>query len=133
MAWEKALANSGPAAADKLRAIVEVDFAPPVCERNKLAVWFAFWGESKSRPTYRKICEELDQQYDAMLVELCTQIVAEGPYPGIDAEVVATGLSAMSEGLWLDLLVSPKSMTAAQASGVCMAYLASMFPRHFGD
>jgi len=131
--WEKALENSGPANAEKLRAIVDADFAPPVCEPNKLAVWFAFWGESKSRPTYRKICANLDKQYDQMLVELCAQIIEEGPYPGVDPNTVATGLSAMSEGLWLDMLVSPESMNAEQAKNVCLAYLASVFPKHFGE
>lgn len=131
--FQQALDNSGLSYAEKLRAIVDVDFTPPVCEPNKLAVWFAFWGESKSRPTYRKICANLDKQYDEMLVGLCTHIVAEGPYPGIDPEVVATGLSAMSEGLWLDMLVSPESMNTERAKGVCLAYLASIFPRHFGE
>jgi TetR/AcrR family transcriptional repressor of bet genes len=132
-AWKKVLDNSGPSNAEKLRAIVDVDFTPPVCEPNKLAVWFAFWGESKSRPTYRKICANLDKQYDQMLVELCAQIIDEGPYPGVDADTVATGLSAMSEGLWLDMLVSPESMNAEKAKNVCLAYLASVLPKHFGE
>lgn len=129
--WEKALANSGPASKDRLRAIIDVDFSRPVCEPNKLAVWFAFWGESKSRPTYRKICAELDRRYDEMLVSLCSDIVDEGPYPNLDAKAVATGLSAMSEGLWLDILVSPESMNTERAKGVCLAYLANVFPKHF--
>ena len=54
--WEKALQSAGPSPAEQLAALVEVDFKLPVCDRNKLAVWFAFWGESKSRPTYRKLC-----------------------------------------------------------------------------
>ena len=44
---------------------------------------------------------------------------------------LATGLSAMSEGLWLDLLICPRSITREQARNICMAYLASAFPRHF--
>ena len=87
--WEKALENSGPDSNDRLRAIIDVDFSRPVCEPNKLAVWFAFWGESKSRPTYRKICAELDQSYDDMLVDLCRDIAEEGPYSGVDADAVA--------------------------------------------
>ena len=68
-----------------------------------------------------------------MLIEYCGRIIAEGPYPGLDPKVVATGLSAMSWGLWLDMLVSPDSMNAEQAKNVCLAYLASVFPRHFGE
>ena len=130
-AWGKALDKTGPDSAEKLAALVEVDFDRSVCDRNKIAIWFAFWGESKSRPTYRKICAERDQEYGDMLTTLCANIVSEGPYPNVDHEAVAMGLSAMSEGLWLDLLVSPDMMNPEKAKSICMAYLASLFPHHF--
>jgi len=130
-AWTKALEKTGPDSAEKLAALVEVDFDRAVCDRNKIAIWFAFWGESKSRPTYRKICAERDEEYGDMLTDLCANIVSEGTYPDVDPEAVALGLSAMSEGLWLDLLVSPDSMKPEKAKNVCMAYLASVFPQHF--
>jgi TetR/AcrR family transcriptional repressor of bet genes len=130
-AWEKALEKTGPDSAKKLAMLVAVDFDRAVCDRNKIAVWFAFWGESKSRPTYRKICAERDKEYGDMLVGLCANIVSEGPYPDVDPEAVSIGLSAMSEGLWLDLLVSPDSMNPEKAKNICMAYLTSVFPKHF--
>ncbi len=129
--WEKALDGAGPSPADRLAALVEVDFNMPVCDRNKLAVWFAFWGESKSRPTYRKLCATRDFQYCKELEALCQLLIEEGAYQGLDAMVLATGLSAMAEGLWLDLLISPRSITREQARNICMAYLASAFPGHF--
>jgi TetR/AcrR family transcriptional repressor of bet genes len=131
--WEKALEDAEPSSQVRLRAIVDVDFSRPVCEPNKIAVWFAFWGESKSRPTYRKICAERDRRYDDMLVGLCKDIVDEGPYPRVDPQVVATGLSAMSEGLWLDMLLSPESTSNEQGKSICLAHLAAVFPKHFGE
>jgi len=130
-AWVKALEKTGPDSAEKLTTLVTADFDKAVCDRNKIAVWFAFWGESKSRPTYRKICAERDMEYSNMLIELCTDIVSRGPYPDVDPETVAIGLSAMSEGLWLDLLISPDTMNPEKAKNICMAYLASVFPKHF--
>ena len=47
--FDKALNRAGPAAADKLQAIMEHDLRPSILDRRKLAVWFAFWGEVKSR------------------------------------------------------------------------------------
>ena len=129
--WEKALDVAGPSPDERLKALVEVDFKMPVCDRDKLAVWFAFWGESKSRPTYRKLCSARDIYYRKELGVLCKQLIEEGGYQGIDAMVLATGLSAMTEGLWLDLLISPRSISRLQAQNICMAYLASAFPRHF--
>lgn len=129
--WEKALKGAGSSAAEQLVALVEVDFKLPVCDRNKLAVWFAFWGESKSRPTYRKLCAARDIQYRNELAALCQQLIDEAGYQGIDAMGLATGLSAMTEGLWLDLLISPRSVTRQQARNICLAYLERAFPRHF--
>ena len=131
-AWQQALENSGGSSAEKLAAVIEANFGKAVCDRNKLAVWFAFWGESKSRPTYRNICTTFDQEYDARLTRLCADLIRDGGYSGIDAENIATALSAMGDGLWLDLLVNPESMDRERAKATCMAYLATVFPSHFG-
>lgn len=130
-AWEAAIAEAGASAAERLAALVAVDFDKAVCERNKIAVWFAFWGETRSRPTYRRICAERDRRYMEMLVALCTTVAHEGGYEEADGATIASGLSAMSEGLWLDLLISPESMDRAEAKRICFAYLSSAFPRHF--
>ena len=131
IAWEKAVEGAGLSPAEQLAALVAVDFKQPVCDRNKLAVWFAFWGESKSRPTYRKICALRDMAYRNEMVQLCEQLIEEGRYEGLNADSVAAGLSAMTSGLWLDLLTSPRSMTREQARQICMSYLATAFTRHF--
>ena len=128
--WYEALDNSGDSVAEKLSALVGVDFDKRICQRNKLAVWFAFWGESRSRLTYRRICAEHGQEYQRVLTGLCEQIIEEGGYEVI-ARQVAIGLLAMSEGLWLDLLLSPTEMTPEQAQAVSMSYLQGIFPGHF--
>lgn len=129
--WEKAFEGAGDGSADRLAALVKVDFHPSLCDRNKLAVWFAFWSETKSRPTYRKLCAERDREYDRMMRRLCHDVVREGGYD-IDPDIAASGLAAMTEGLWLDMLLSPRSMTRERARRVSFTYLGSLFPDHFG-
>jgi TetR/AcrR family transcriptional repressor of bet genes len=129
--WEKAVFKAGDDPADRLAAMVAMDFKAPVCDRNKLAVWFAFWGESKSRPTYRKICAMRDMEYRAELQQACHDLVDQGGYQNLDAKSVAASLSAMTSGLWLDLLTNPRCMTREHARRICMSYLAITFPRHF--
>lgn len=129
--WKKGLAGAGDSPARQLAALVLVDFRLPVCDRNKLAVWFAFWGESKSRPTYRQICAERDRAYRKEMVQVCQALIEDGAYPGMDAESVAAGLSAMTAGLWLDMLTNPRSMSRQDGREICMQFLATMFPRHF--
>ncbi|HET6565229.1 MAG TPA: transcriptional regulator BetI, partial [Xanthomonadales bacterium] len=130
-AWEKALANAGPSNAEQLEALVNVDFCPAVCDRTKIAVWFAYWSETKSRPTYRKLCAERDRGYDRILNELLKALIAEGNYKSMDADAITDGLSAMSAGLWLDLLVDPRGMSRERARKSCRMFLSQLFPKHF--
>jgi TetR/AcrR family transcriptional repressor of bet genes len=130
-AWFGALEKGGDTAVEKLTALVKVDFEKRICQRNKLAVWFAFWGESRSRPTYRQICAQWDLEYREVLTDLCEEIIQDGGYSS-RAEFVAYGLSAMSEGLWLDLLLNSAEMTAELAYEVSISYLRDIFPMHFG-
>jgi TetR/AcrR family transcriptional repressor of bet genes len=133
MLWENALQKAGDSSAERLASLVNVDFHRSVCDRNKLAVWFAFWSETKSRPTYRKLCAERDRDYDAMMLQLCTDIINEGEYHGIDPEMAARGLAALTEGLWLDMLVNPRKMSRKKALKISVAYLSHLFPRHFSN
>lgn len=130
-AWKKALAGAGDSPARQLAALVLVDFRLPVCDRNKLAVWFAFWGESKSRPTYRQICAERDRAYRQEMVQVVEALIEEGGYKEVDADSVAAGLSAMTAGLWLDMLTNPRSMSRQDGREICMQFLATTFGRHF--
>lgn len=130
-AWGRAIEAAGTSAAARLAAMVNLDFDKAVCERNKLAVWFAFWGAAKFRPTYRKICAARDKAYDDMVHTLCEAMRKEGGYRNVDAAVVADGLSALTDGLWLDLLMRPESMSREQARKVAMSFLADAFPKHF--
>jgi TetR/AcrR family transcriptional repressor of bet genes len=131
--WEKALRNAGDDPAEKLAALVAVDFKPLVCDRNKLAVWFAFWGESKSRPVYRKICAERDIAYRKEMVQVVAELIELGGYQGVVAETVVACLSTMSSGCWLDMLTNPRSMSRQQAVQICMSYVVTTFPRHFSE
>lgn len=131
--WEAALEAAPPDPAARLAALVEVDFHPDVCDRDKLAVWFAFWSESKARPTYRKLCAARDRDYDRVMRGLCRELVGQGGYDSVQPELAARGLAAITEGLWLDMLISPRNLSRREALRVSMAYLAHLFPKHFSQ
>ncbi len=129
--FDKALQKSGPRAADKLRAVMELDLGAPICNQRKLAVWFAFWGEVKSRPTYRRMCDEWDQQYEEVVAGLCDELIADGEYRNVEAPTIAYGISSMINGLWLSCLISPQTWARDDAMDVMMSYLRNAFPKHF--
>jgi TetR/AcrR family transcriptional repressor of bet genes len=130
-ACAKVAAEAGDSPAAGLQAMAELDFRRDICSREKLAVWFAFWGERRFRPTYRRICAARDKSYDDMVRVLCARLCEEGGYDDVEPALVADGLSALTDGLWLDLLVRPDTMSRALAWRITMSYLADAFPRHF--
>jgi TetR/AcrR family transcriptional repressor of bet genes len=129
--FEKVCKNSGADAASRLHALMELDLRPVICDPKKLAVWFAFWGEVKSVPTYQKICEAYDNRYDDVLVGLCDAIIAEGSYREITAQQVTDALSSMTDGLWLSCLIHPKAWDRHAAMAAIDSYLQGVFPKHF--
>jgi len=129
--FNKTLENAGPDAADKLNALMELDLRPSTIDRQKIAVWFAFWGEVKSRPAYRKICDERDRYYDEVIEDLCKTIIAEGKYKGISARSVGIALNSITNGMWLSYLVSPKTFDRDEAMTALTDLLHRYFPKHF--
>ena len=128
--WTKAISRPGLSAAGKLNAIVDADFHPQVCNRKKIAVWYAFWGESKSRPTYMEVCARADSEFARTMEELTDAVVEDGGY-AVSPAVAAKGLRCMIDGLWLELLLAPASFEREAAKRTCRTYLASLFPQHF--
>ena len=129
--FNRTLEKSGPDASSKLHALMELDLRPSILDRRKLAVWFAFWGEVKSRPRYREVCEQSDEYYDEVLNSLCEEIIKDGDYKNISAAAVATVLTSVTNGMWLSYLISPKRFDRQNATNAVDEYLRSIFPKHF--
>ena len=115
----------------KILAHINFDFSREIIDRNKLAVWFAFWGETKSRPAYFSICASYIMEIANNLTNLFALLKQLGDYTEVDPELVCTCYTALSDGLWLDLLITPKGLKPAQAQSIAMHYLATQFPNHF--
>ena len=128
---QRALNAAGPTTAEKLEAMLIADFEPPISNRNRIAVRFAFYGEAKSRPTYMAACTEIDDYEFDSTDELCRAIIEEGGYENRESYLITQGLSAMGEGLWLDLLVSPHTNNLEKSKATMRHYLAALFPKHF--
>jgi TetR/AcrR family transcriptional repressor of bet genes len=126
--WDNIVNDGTLSPAEKVRALIEFDFSPEITHAAKLSVWFAFWGETSSRPTYRDICNEADLQTSTSMLALCGELGCKSKR---QAELIATGYTALADGLWLDILVTPEEMDPTLARDICMNYMASFFPEYF--
>lgn len=129
--WRKALAGAGAGLADRLWAVLAADFDRRVCSRKKIAVWHAFYGEAKARPTYQKICGARDDERCGVMVEIIEAMIAEAGYGGLDAEALALLLTAMTDGLWLDFHLSAGRIDRETACRRTWMVLARLLPGHF--
>lgn len=129
--WRAAIAEANSAPSAQLAAIIEVDFQPPICSPQKLAVWFSFWGQARYRPTYLRIHAEFDQRRSLELRRLCAEIIHEGSYDGIDPVAASRSIEALVDGLWLNILLYPEENGLEAARDDAFDFLARLFPKHF--
>ena len=116
--------------AEQLAALVEFQFSARVTNREKMAVWFAFYGEASAMPIYQKICSRMDQLAATKLEHVLSELIREGGYRNLEPKTLATGYLALVDGLWLSLLVMPRSLTKRAAKAIAMNYLLQAFPQH---
>ena len=129
--WFRALDESGPSPAEKLEAVLMAELEPPISNRNRMAVWFAFYGEAKSRPTYMSSCTEVDDIIHDTLINLCLTIIEEGDYENRNADIIAFGISSLTEGLTLDILLNTGAISLDRGKEVLRSHLQALFPKHF--
>jgi TetR/AcrR family transcriptional regulator, transcriptional repressor of bet genes len=124
--------TAGKSAAAQVEAMIESDFHRAIANRKKVTVWYAFWGETRWRPEFLKICQQLSGTFHAETKEIFARLIAEGGYTDVDPDIVARGFDAMIDGLWLDMLINPKAIDRDGAKQVVRAYLGGIFPNEFG-
>ncbi len=129
--WRKTLEKSGSTPQEQLLALIETDFHPNICNRKKLSVWFAFYGESKYRSAYRDTCADIDTERLNETEQLCRLLIEDGNYEHIEPGVFARSLEAFIDGLWLNMLLYRETFSRTEAKQECLAYLAATFPHHF--
>lgn len=128
----EALATAGDDPVDGLIAMIETDLGPQVCTSTKIAVWLAYWSESRSRPKYRDLYRNLAADYSRQVHKLCERLVTRGGYEGLDLEEISVGFVALIDGFWVNLGVAPDTVDRDKAKAACRAYFAGFFPAEFG-
>ena len=128
--WRAACAKAGPEPLDQLIAMVKADFDPAICNADSLVVWHAFWGEANARPLYSEISREYDDERTAAMRDCCAALLSAAGRPAEEAAEIATGIDALTDGLWMRIYLSTAEMKSAQALRITAEFLARLFPEH---
>jgi AcrR family transcriptional regulator len=115
-AMEQAVADAGPYPRDRLWAYLRSNFQSPVLDPNLLATWISFWSLNKTNPAIAATHAETygcgRERMEVLLREAAPQI----PRPA--ARIAAIGLTAMIDGLWLELCLDSSTFTIVEALGM---------------
>jgi AcrR family transcriptional regulator len=115
-----AAASDDPRA--RLSAYVAASFAPPIADRALLATWTAFWGLMLAQPA---IAALHDEQYGRYRDELEGLLAACGLALAARRRA-AIAITALVDGLWLELCLSPTVLDAETARAIAEEQIAAL-------
>ena len=118
-ALDSALTQAGTDPRARLDAYVTASFTPPVASGELLATWIAFWSLVRSHPDIARLH---DEQYARFRARLETLLACCGIAAG-NLRHTAIAVTALVDGLWLELSLSPAAFSAAEASAIARAQL----------
>ncbi len=117
-----AVASAGPDPRARLLAYLTASFRAPVTDPELLGAWTAFWALARSDARMADIHAESYAGYRAQLGELLTACGAR------DAERLAIMLTAMVDGLWLELSLDAESFGADAAVAMIERAVVALLP-----
>ncbi len=129
-ACEAGIAAAGTDPAAGLMALVAASFDRRIADPRKLAVWYAFWGESRSRDDYMTICGSADRAVYEAALGLIGELALGAGSP-IDVRAAALGLCGLIDQLSQEALIQGEAFDHADAIETCRRYLGNLLPGGF--
>ncbi len=118
-ALDEAVEAAGDDPNDCLMAFIAANFREPIADPELLGVWLAFWSLARSDAGIGQIHDEI---YAANRHEL-EQLISACPGAPADPRLAAVGLTALIDGLWLELSLGNASFSASEAEALARQWL----------
>lgn len=113
-ALEAAVAAASEDPRARLEAFVTASFAAPIADPELLATWIAFWSLVRARP---EIAALHDEQYGGFRSQL-ERLLADCGLAAAQLRTTAIAITALVDGLWLELCLSPHELAADEAAAI---------------
>lgn len=124
-ALEAAVASAADDPRARLLAYVTASFRPPIADPELLATWLAFWSMTPTDPRIGALHSEIYGEFRSGLEEListCRPDLSEVRLP-------AVALTALIDGLWLELSLGKAPFTPEEAGSLAETWLDTLLGR----
>ena len=122
VALEQAVEDAGPDPHARLVAYVTASFRPPIASQDVLASYVAFWSLTRTDGQVAKVRSEVYGEFRERLAQLLLEWKPELS----DARRSAIAITALIDGLWLELSLGDAPFSAADAAELASEWLARM-------
>ena len=112
-----------PSPRARLNAFFRASCSPPLLNPDLLNVWVVFWSMVKHSPVMQQTQRHTFAEYRAVLEQHLVAFGAEVGIPGADMRLSAIGLSALLDGIWLELCLNPAGLSPDEAIRLCEAWI----------
>lgn len=119
--FDAAMAGAGHDPEQRMAAFLQASFGPAIVDRDLLSAWLGFWGLVRSDPDAAAVHAEGYAAYRGRIERLLSDLAGARGVE-IDARLGAIGLSAMLDGLWLELCLDPGAFTPEEAIATARAW-----------
>jgi TetR/AcrR family transcriptional repressor of bet genes len=107
---------------ERLRGFFRASFSAENIDPQLFNVWLVFWGMLPHSPEIRAVHDRTYGKYRAILESLLGQLSASGAAPKLRLRPAAIGLSALLDGLWIELSLSRATFKPSEAIAYCESW-----------
>jgi TetR/AcrR family transcriptional repressor of bet genes len=115
--------DAPPSPRARLSAFFQASCSPPLLNPDLLNVWVVFWSMVKHSPVMQRTQRHTFAEYRSVLEQHLIAFGAEVGIIGTDMRLSAIGLSALLDGIWLELCLNPAGLSPEEGIRLCEAWI----------
>lgn len=123
-ALDEAVASADQTPEARLIAYLAASFASPIADPDLLSTWLAFWSLTRTDETIAQLHSEIYADN-----RLALETLLDAYAPGKDHRLTAVALTALVDGLWLELSLGNAPFTPEEATALTRRWLNGLLPR----
>jgi AcrR family transcriptional regulator len=104
---------------ERLSEFFRASFAPQLLDPQLFNVWVVFWSMVAHSREIRAVHDRTYHQYRSILGKLLGELVKSGAAPQLNLRSAAIALSALLDGLWVELSLSSETFKPREAIAIC--------------